>query len=203
MRPSVRRGHYAAREQVRLRQGDRPPQRSLERRGASSYETLTGELPFDADTVGALAIIVSEGGFVAPSGIEPSLPKAFDAWFAKACARDPNTRFGSARELAEGLRSAFGLVPETSSSARQPVTSHVDPSELRDTHSMALGVTPPLPHPESSQSRQVVPSTRRKAVPLSRGGRSRRRCERRLGPRAVDDTPVHPTAELWQSVVDC
>jgi serine/threonine protein kinase len=166
--------------------------------GVLVYETLTGELPFDADTVGALAIIVSEGGFVAPSGIEPSLPKAFDAWFAKACARDPNTRFGSARELAEGLRSAFGLVPETSSSARQPVTSHVDPSELRDTHSMALGDTT---FAASGVVPAQVPSTRRKAVPLVVGGAVVVVASVAFWATRGHDTPVHPTAELRQSVV--
>ncbi len=75
--------------------------------GVIAYEALTGVRPFDADTVNALAIAVDECKPEPPSRRNPTLPAAFDAWFAKACARDPAARFASWRELIEGLRAAF------------------------------------------------------------------------------------------------
>jgi len=38
-----------------------------------------------------------------PSQIQPSLPKAFDAWFERACSRDPKRRFTSVVELSDAL----------------------------------------------------------------------------------------------------
>jgi uncharacterized protein HemX len=38
-----------------------------------------------------------------PSQIQPSLPRAFDAWFARACSRDPKKRFASVVELSDAL----------------------------------------------------------------------------------------------------
>jgi len=105
--------------------------------GIVVYEALTGTLPFMADTAGALAILVNDAVAPGPSTYAPSLPKELDAWFLKACARDPQDRFQSARELADGLRMALGEAPMPSSarldpgaSGRQAVISAVDASEL-------------------------------------------------------------------------
>src|SRR5690606_36883433 len=38
-----------------------------------------------------------------PSRLNPELPKAFDAWFAKACSRDLKQRFQTADALGEAL----------------------------------------------------------------------------------------------------
>ena len=107
--------------------------------GVLVYEALTGELPFVADTTGALAIIVNDGVAVAPTTINPELPKGFDDWFAKACAHDPANRFQSARELADALSVALGEAPAAPVSATDLVTSaprivvsHVDAGELAD-----------------------------------------------------------------------
>lgn len=77
--------------------------------GIVVYEALTGQLPFVGDTVSAVAIAVNEGIARPPSEIDPGLPKALDAWFAKACARQSADRFASARELSNGLREAFSM----------------------------------------------------------------------------------------------
>jgi serine/threonine-protein kinase len=97
--------------------------------GVLVYEALTGVLPFVADTVSALAIVVNEGAAVPPSKINPALPAAIDAWFAKACAHDAKDRFESAGALAAALRSALGastLSPELDANRSGPrvVISH-------------------------------------------------------------------------------
>jgi serine/threonine-protein kinase len=98
--------------------------------GIVVYEALTGKLPFEGETVSAVAIAVNDGVTTPPSELEPSLPKALDAWFAKACARKPDDRFASARELSDGLRAAFSMpvdsrasIPDVSSSGRVIIRS--------------------------------------------------------------------------------
>ena len=110
--------------------------------GVLVYEAMTGASPFVGETVGALAIAVNEASPVPPSRVEPSLPPAFDAWFAKACARDPNDRFQTARELSDALAGAFAVTPPPSAvdsgPQRRIVISHVDPSELADADRISL-----------------------------------------------------------------
>ena len=116
--------------------------------GVVVYEALTGLPPFIADTLSALAILVNDGEYKPASEVEPTLPKTFDAWFAKACARNPADRFGSARELSDALRASLGVATSLASqsgshpslpiSARHVVVSGVEPHEmerasLRDT----------------------------------------------------------------------
>ena len=108
--------------------------------GVLAYEALTGVLPFVAETVSALAIVVNECKPIAPTAVEPSLPAALDAWFAKACAREPAERFQSARELSDALAVALGAEPATTTSGahRRVVISSAPANEtehiaLRDT----------------------------------------------------------------------
>jgi serine/threonine-protein kinase len=75
--------------------------------GVVVYEALTGEKPFYAETVGALALRIHRDPIPAPTTASPGLPAALDAWFFKACARAPEERFGSAKEMAEALAQAL------------------------------------------------------------------------------------------------
>ena len=79
--------------------------------GVVAYEALTGRRPFDGPSFGALAVKIATSDPPAPTAVNPSLPPALDDWFAKACARDPEKRYATARELSDGLRNAFeGIV---------------------------------------------------------------------------------------------
>ena len=75
--------------------------------GVLGFELATGRRPFDADTVGALALKIHHDTLPSPSDTNTSLPRAVDEWFFKACARDPNARFESAREQAESFAAAL------------------------------------------------------------------------------------------------
>jgi serine/threonine-protein kinase len=75
--------------------------------GVVTFEALTGVRPFDGPSFGALAVMIATGSPPKPSGVLASLPPAFDEWFAKACARDPDARFQTAKALSDGLRTAF------------------------------------------------------------------------------------------------
>jgi serine/threonine-protein kinase len=74
--------------------------------GAIAFECLTGTLPFDGEALGELIVKICTTSPPVPSTLAP-LPPAFDAWFAKALARDRTERFQTAKELSDGLRVAL------------------------------------------------------------------------------------------------
>ncbi|HEY8075504.1 MAG TPA: protein kinase [Labilithrix sp.] len=78
--------------------------------GVVAFEALTGKRPYDGPSFGALAVRIATGEPPKPTEANADLPPAIDAWFAKACARDPNGRYASAKELADGLRQALADV---------------------------------------------------------------------------------------------
>jgi serine/threonine-protein kinase len=71
--------------------------------GVVAYEALTGDKPFFAETVGALALKIHRDPIPVPSEANPALGPAVDAWFSRACAREPAERFASAKDMAEAL----------------------------------------------------------------------------------------------------
>ena len=75
--------------------------------GIVAFEALTAKRPFDGPSFGALAVKIATGDAPKPSDVNPSLPATIDEWFAKACAREPQKRFSSARELSDAFRAAF------------------------------------------------------------------------------------------------
>ncbi|UQA57343.1 serine/threonine-protein kinase [Polyangium aurulentum] len=88
--------------------------------GVIAYESLCGRRPFDSDALGDLIVQICARPLPVPSSVAP-VPEGFDAWFAKACARDPNERFQSAKELAESLR--WILAPDTTAIRRMSMSS--------------------------------------------------------------------------------
>ena len=86
--------------------------------GVIAFQCMTGELPFDSEGVGDLLIKISIGDIPVPSKIIPSIPANFDAWFLRACDRDPAKRFQSAREMAVALGGVVGVFGE--GGVRQP-----------------------------------------------------------------------------------
>ncbi len=76
--------------------------------GVVAYEMLTGRKPFDAETMGGLAIRIHSEPLPLATAANPDLPIAVDMWFARACARDIKARFSSAKEMTEELARALG-----------------------------------------------------------------------------------------------
>lgn len=76
--------------------------------GVVAYEMLTGRKPFDAETMGGLAIRIHSEPLPLATTANPDLPIAVDAWFARACARDVKARFATAKEMTEELARALG-----------------------------------------------------------------------------------------------
>ena len=71
--------------------------------GASLYALVTGTPPFDGPTAQSVLKAVLEQDPVPPRQRRADLPAAVEAIIAKAMARDPVQRYGSALELAEDL----------------------------------------------------------------------------------------------------
>ena len=76
--------------------------------GVLAFEALTGERPFGGGTMGALTMQVHSETRPRASQKNPTLPRAVNDWFAKACARNPAARFAGAKELAAALATALG-----------------------------------------------------------------------------------------------
>ena len=69
--------------------------------GVVAYECCTGRVPFAGETLGELLIALANGRFDPATAFRADLPPAIDGWFARALHRDPDARFGSAKEMAE------------------------------------------------------------------------------------------------------
>ncbi len=76
--------------------------------GCIVYEMLVGRTVWNVDQGVAMILAQIAGGpLPTPSKVSPDLPRAFDAWFAKALDRDGARRFSSAIELSESLKVAL------------------------------------------------------------------------------------------------
>jgi serine/threonine-protein kinase len=154
--------------------------------GVLVYQVLTGALPFVADTVGGLAIKINEAAPPPPSRVNPRLPVAIDAWFAKACARAPGDRFASASQLAEALRTAVGY-PRSSRDSLPP-WDEVSDASVSTTESARIVIRPDKRRASSGLDRTAtsgatlgeatgapVSSPEAPAAdPMARGGKRRR-----------------------------
>jgi len=75
--------------------------------GVIAFECLLGRKPFDSDALGSLLLAICARPMPVPSSYG-RVPPGFDAWFSRACSRDPSLRFSTARELAAELRAVCG-----------------------------------------------------------------------------------------------
>lgn len=73
---------------------------------ATAFVAMTGQIPFEGETLSEVYRRVCSEPPPVPSHVAPHVPPAFDAWFARACAPDPAARFQTAGELAAALTTA-------------------------------------------------------------------------------------------------
>jgi len=86
-----------------------------------AYFMLTARYPFEGETLGAISVAVNEGKSRPPSQRRAGISGEVDAWFARAFQRDPQARFGSAKEMAEALRAAVGTSPAAIAESVDPL----------------------------------------------------------------------------------
>jgi serine/threonine protein kinase len=85
------------------------PQTDLWSLGACTFAAMTGRLPFEGDVLGDIVLKVCAAPMPVPSHVKPNVPPGFDAWFARACSRDPSKRFQTPDELAQALAGVCGV----------------------------------------------------------------------------------------------
>lgn len=130
--------------------------------GVVAYECLTGKRPFDGPSFGAVAVNIATGAPMPPSEASPSIPVTVDAWFQRACARVPADRFASAKDLADGLREAFG------GTISAPVGSVVVPfDESKADRALARTVAEGT-NPEGTRTSSSRGATSREAIGLAK-----------------------------------
>jgi serine/threonine protein kinase len=85
--------------------------------GIAYFESLTGNVPFDADTPLAILMKHINDPLPMPRRLDPTIPEAFERVALKALSKRPDDRFQSATEMADSLTSAAreaGIhIPET------------------------------------------------------------------------------------------
>jgi eukaryotic-like serine/threonine-protein kinase len=87
--------------------------------GAIACECLTGRRAFDGESLGALFHSICMAELPVPSKLAV-VPPGFDAWFARAIARDRTARFQTIKEASDELRMICGRASGRSSAAFLP-----------------------------------------------------------------------------------
>lgn len=82
--------------------------------GILLYRFLTGEKPFDGNSLSAMMQQVLKENPPPPSSLNPRLPKVFDALIVKVLAKAPNDRYQTGKDFLDALRIAMkpGAQPE-------------------------------------------------------------------------------------------
>jgi serine/threonine-protein kinase len=141
--------------------------------GVVAFEAMTGRRPFTGETIGGLAVAIVSGPMPVPSRVRPGIPPGFDAWFARACARETDKRFASAKEMADALKLALGgsaprtvpPIPSSGPEASRPSFAHAPTVESSP--------APPIRIPASTGENASVgvsigpARARRAALPLA------------------------------------
>jgi tRNA A-37 threonylcarbamoyl transferase component Bud32 len=134
--------------------------------GVIVYECLVGKVPFEGEVLGDLLLQICMDPMPIPSRqLYGVLPSGFDAWFAKAVARDREQRFQSALELSESLaglaaataRHGTSTAPEAREGARAsaPVRSAPAASSAPVRSAPAASSAPVRSAPAASLAPQV------------------------------------------------
>ena len=76
--------------------------------GACAFAAMIARIPFEGEVLGDIVLKVCAAPLPVPSKLNPNVPAGFDAWFARACNRDPAKRFQTAEELSEALANVCG-----------------------------------------------------------------------------------------------
>lgn len=156
--------------------------------GIVTYEALTGRRPFEADSIGGLAITIDRGQFDPATSVR-TLPPGVDLFFKKAFAREIGERHQTAKDFAN----AFAQALRNDSRAR--IMSLVDDSLVtappgpRDTgresfaetakmsaeelERLGVNLTGPLPPPRKSQATPHATSVTAPGAPAPKATKRR------------------------------
>jgi serine/threonine-protein kinase len=77
--------------------------------GACTYAAFTARIPFEGEVLGDIVLKVCVEPLPAPSKWNPDVPEGLDAWFSRACHREPAKRFQTVEEMTDSLAKVCGL----------------------------------------------------------------------------------------------
>jgi eukaryotic-like serine/threonine-protein kinase len=156
--------------------------------GVIAFKCVMGRLPFDGESVGDLLVKICTAPIPVPSQMSPGLPASFDAWFLRALEREPDRRFSTVTELADGLNYAAGLGGRPSAVASGPSPMMAMPtvgasSQQQPLHTPGHGTAPvisappqtwqPTPQPHHHANVTSAPFTSSTQVPGVPSGRGK------------------------------
>jgi len=75
--------------------------------GISTYEIVTGRLPFFDENAGRLMKMIRSKDIPDPAHAVPNLPEPLRRFILKACRRDPSRRYATASQAMEEIHSLF------------------------------------------------------------------------------------------------
>jgi serine/threonine-protein kinase len=125
--------------------------------GVVLYETLTGELPYDAESPISVAMKHVNDPPRSPREANLEVPEPLDAITLKLLAKDPEDRYASASELADDLeRVRSGLPPAavgTEKTTAATTTPLAAPPTTRGARTAKTAVRPPVASPPRAPGR--------------------------------------------------
>lgn len=133
--------------------------------GAMLFELLTGRLPFEGDTVGAMFFAIMNVDAARLVDLRPDLPEALSNVIAKCMRRDPAERYSDARALETALMDALATIQPAPSGQAATMAAVQDsslqsrlPSRTVAGSGISLRVAPPTPtRPMESEARVRTP----------------------------------------------
>jgi serine/threonine-protein kinase len=111
--------------------------------GGCAFAAMTARIPFEGDILGDIVLKVCAAPMPVPSHLNPAVPTGFDAWFARACARDPERRFQSALELADALAGVCGVGGLRVATLEEDQVQYVLRTPARNVPPVRLSTMPP------------------------------------------------------------
>ena len=134
--------------------------------GLVAYTMLTGNLAFSSESFGDLLLQICTAPLPSLCANAPWLPAGIEAWFQRACAREPSARFGSAQELVDGLRAACdGTV--RASALPDSALQQAAPPAGNPAHAVSVGTASGMSRSGDLASAPVVPKNRGALVALA------------------------------------